>query len=173
MINIPEIKVDYPTIKNISSIQSETAKVLRICGKSGCGKSTYLKHLSNHLAIKYDILFQSQSRTLPAGYNSFEYSKFVDDSGLFLKFVEILEVDPNQDFGFLSGGEIQRIVLAEALSSNCDYILLDEVFNAIDHKRLQKTIDLFNEKINANDTTIIYIAHNEFSFNKEIQVFLD
>lgn len=62
---------------------------------------------------------------------------------------------PNQ----LSGGELQRLSLARALSVNPEIILADEPTGNLDWKTSGEIMDLF-EKINKEGKTIVMVTHN-------------
>ena len=62
--------------------------------------------------------------------------------------------------GALSGGELQRIFLAEALVSNPDILLLDEPLSNLDIKRETELIHLVDNVVRMRGVTALLIAHN-------------
>jgi zinc/manganese transport system ATP-binding protein len=60
----------------------------------------------------------------------------------------------------LSGGELQRIFLAEALVSNPSLLLLDEPLSNLDMRRERDLLRLVNEVVQARDVSALLIAHN-------------
>jgi zinc/manganese transport system ATP-binding protein len=62
--------------------------------------------------------------------------------------------------GALSGGELQRIFLAEALVSNPEVLLLDEPLSNLDIRRETELLHLVNNVVRSRDVTAILIAHN-------------
>jgi zinc/manganese transport system ATP-binding protein len=60
----------------------------------------------------------------------------------------------------LSGGELQRIFLAEALVSNPDVLLLDEPLSNLDLRRERELLHLVNEVVRRRNVTALLIAHN-------------
>jgi len=60
----------------------------------------------------------------------------------------------------LSGGELQRIFLAEALVSNPDLLLLDEPLSNLDMRRERELLRLVNEVVRKRDVAALLIAHN-------------
>jgi zinc/manganese transport system ATP-binding protein len=60
----------------------------------------------------------------------------------------------------LSGGELQRIFLAEALVSNPDVLLLDEPLSNLDMRRERDLVTLINSVVRTRHVTAILIAHN-------------
>jgi zinc/manganese transport system ATP-binding protein len=62
--------------------------------------------------------------------------------------------------GALSGGELQRIFLAEALVSNPDILLLDEPLSNLDIRRETELIHLVSRVVRTRNVTALLIAHN-------------
>lgn len=62
--------------------------------------------------------------------------------------------------GALSGGELQRIFLAEALVSNPEVLLLDEPLSNLDIKRETELLHLVNDAVRRRGVTALLIAHN-------------
>ncbi len=60
----------------------------------------------------------------------------------------------------LSGGELQRIFLAEALVSNPDVLLLDEPLSNLDIRREKELLQLVHEVVVSRNVTALLIAHN-------------
>ncbi|HZS74181.1 MAG TPA: ABC transporter ATP-binding protein [Candidatus Nitrosotalea sp.] len=60
----------------------------------------------------------------------------------------------------LSGGELQRIFLAEALVSNPDILLLDEPLSNLDMRREKELLQLVNSVVRSRNVTALLIAHN-------------
>ena len=62
--------------------------------------------------------------------------------------------------GMLSGGELQRVFLAEALVSKPDILLLDEPLSNLDLKRETDLLHLINNVVRSRGVTALLIAHN-------------
>ena len=60
----------------------------------------------------------------------------------------------------LSGGELQRVFLAEALVSTPDVLLLDEPLSNLDMKREADLLNLINNVVKTRNVTAFLIAHN-------------
>jgi zinc/manganese transport system ATP-binding protein len=60
----------------------------------------------------------------------------------------------------LSGGELQRIFLAEALVSNPEILLLDEPLSNLDIKRAKELVQLVNSVVRSRKVTALLVAHD-------------
>lgn len=60
----------------------------------------------------------------------------------------------------LSGGELQRVFLAEALASNPELLLLDEPLSNLDIRRENELVRLVNNVVRSRGVTALLIAHN-------------
>lgn len=67
----------------------------------------------------------------------------------------------NTRMGNLSGGELQRILIAYALLDNPKVLLLDEPTAGVDMLGEKKFYDLFKSLKDEQDLTIIFISHDE------------
>ena len=66
----------------------------------------------------------------------------------------------HRPIGKLSGGELQRVFLAEALISKPDLLLLDEPLANLDIRRETNLIELVNQVVKSQGVTALLIAHN-------------
>lgn len=66
----------------------------------------------------------------------------------------------HRPLGVLSGGELQRVFLAEALVSNPDVLLLDEPLSNLDLRRETDLLHLINDVVRTRGVTALLIAHN-------------
>ena len=62
--------------------------------------------------------------------------------------------------GALSGGELQRIFLAEALAGKPDLLLLDEPLANLDIRRETEAVQLIHEVVRSRGITALLTAHN-------------
>jgi len=60
----------------------------------------------------------------------------------------------------LSGGELQRIFLAEALVSDPDILLLDEPLSNLDIRRAQELVQLVDKIVRSRNVTALLVAHD-------------
>jgi zinc/manganese transport system ATP-binding protein len=90
--------------------------------------------------------------------------------GLFSKNDRKIALDTLEDVGatelahrslnVLSGGELQRIFLAEALVSKPDILLLDEPLASLDIRRSRELVQLVNEIVRSRNVTAFLVAHD-------------
>jgi zinc/manganese transport system ATP-binding protein len=66
----------------------------------------------------------------------------------------------HRPLGQLSGGELQRVFLAEAMVSNPDILLLDEPLSNLDIRREKELIRLVNTIVRSRNVTALLIAHH-------------
>ena len=174
-INRLEIKKDEKTLVNISfKILDSTALI----GESGSGKSLTLKALLNLLPSSLKVNKEINSNfTLNSdsiGFipqnpftslspmtkitNQFFCSQKRKEEVLNLVDLDnsVLNKFPNQ----LSGGQIQRVVIAIALSKDVKLLLLDEPTTALDAQNKDNIISLINELKNRLNILILFVTHD-------------
>ncbi len=66
----------------------------------------------------------------------------------------------HRPLGALSGGELQRVFLAEALVGEPDLLLLDEPLANLDIRRESDFVQLINNVVRSRGVTVLLIAHN-------------
>jgi zinc/manganese transport system ATP-binding protein len=66
----------------------------------------------------------------------------------------------HRSLGLLSGGELQRIFLAEALVSDPAVLLLDEPLSNLDMRREKELLQLVSGVVRSRNVTALLIAHN-------------
>ena len=94
------------------------------------------------------------------GFNPNPFSTTEHKAGLAaLENVGALEL-AHSPLSVLSGGELQRVFLAEALVSNPDILLLDEPLSNLDLRRETDLLHLVNNVVRTRNVTALLIAHN-------------
>jgi len=66
----------------------------------------------------------------------------------------------HQSLNALSGGELQRIFLAEALVSNPEILLLDEPLSSLDIRRAKELVQLVDGVVRSRNVTALLVAHD-------------
>lgn len=62
--------------------------------------------------------------------------------------------------GQLSGGEQQRLLIAQALLTNPKLLLLDEPLASLDLSHQQEAVELISQVCRAHDVTVLLVAHD-------------
>ncbi|MDA4135441.1 MAG: ABC transporter ATP-binding protein [Thaumarchaeota archaeon] len=92
------------------------------------------------------------------GFNPFSHRER-DAAAVAMEGVGATELE-HRPLGVLSGGELQRVFLAEALVSNPDILLLDEPLSNLDLRRETDLLHLVNDVVRKRGVTALLIAHN-------------
>lgn len=174
-INKLKVKVKKDTLLDLNfNITNNTALI----GESGSGKSLTLKTILNllpqNLSADFDYTSDFELNYDNIGFipqnpftslspmtkikNQFFCKK--ESMLLALKKVGldswILERFPNQ----LSGGQLQRVVIAIAISKKIKLLLLDEPTTALDEKNKKLIIDLIKQLAKEFNLTLLFITHD-------------
>jgi ABC-type Mn2+/Zn2+ transport system ATPase subunit len=67
-----------------------------------------------------------------------------------------------QVIGTLSGGQLQRVMLAAAMLSEPELLLLDEPSSSIDRRGTQQTLELLQELTACLRLTLVFVSHDLF-----------
>ncbi|MGA7847013.1 MAG: ATP-binding cassette domain-containing protein [Thermoplasmata archaeon] len=65
-----------------------------------------------------------------------------------------------KSLGALSGGELQRIFLAEALAGRPELLLLDEPLASLDIRRAEELVQLVNRLVRTRNVATLLVAHD-------------
>lgn len=164
---------------NRLSFEVEKGSITAIIGPNGSGKTTLFKALLSLITYEGSIkIFQKPARdvlprigyvpqnfdfdrTLPITVNEFLSFAYGRRS---LKNNEIcheVQVDVLVDklIGELSGGQLQRVLIAQALIKNPDLLLLDEPSAGIDIEGAQAFYDLVLHLNHEHGVTVLLISH--------------
>ncbi len=170
-----EIKANKKELVNISfNINNSTALI----GESGSGKSLTLKALLNllpsDLVVNKEVIsnfelnynsigfipqnpFTSLSSMTKVGDQFFcSLEKKEEVLALVNLDKSVLKKFPSQ----LSGGQIQRVVIAIALSRDIKLLLLDEPTTALDEENKINIIQLINEIKTKLNILILFVTHD-------------
>lgn len=164
--------------KDLVNISFKISKSTALIGESGSGKSLTLKALlgllPNSLTCKKDIKsnfildfnsigfipqnpFTSLSPMTKINKQFFCSNEKRDEV---LKLVDldiwVLNKYPSQ----LSGGQIQRVIIAIALSKEIKFLLLDEPTTALDIENRDNIIELINSLIKNLNILVLFVTHD-------------
>jgi len=180
MINAVEIKKLKITTKEheLVNIDFKIEDSTALIGQSGSGKSLTLKTILNllpsNLKLDFDVNSSFELNSSNIGFipqNPFtslspmtkiKNQFFCEENkkkelfqivGLEEKFLERF---PSQ----LSGGQLQRVVIAIALSNDIKLLLLDEPTTALDEKSKQIVLDLIKKLQDELNILILFVTHD-------------
>ena len=180
MITIDEITIvrDGREIIYDYSEQIPAGSITLIIGPNGCGKSTLLAAIAGDIApdkgtITIDevhpiltsagtlagmraMAIQNQSFTL--GFTVREIVEMGGDSTSVLQALELTAI-ADRLVTTLSGGESQRVAIAQAIAQKTPVLLLDEPLAAQDISSRKKIIELL-QQLADDGTTVVVVAHS-------------
>jgi zinc/manganese transport system ATP-binding protein len=138
-----------------------TIKVFGASPRKGNSKIGYVpqRHTidneTNIECIELIRLAQSGSR-LGFSFSSVKEKKAAHEA---LKAVGATDL-AHKSLGSLSGGELQRVFLAEALVSNPEMLLLDEPLSNLDLRRIKDLVGLVHDVVKSRNVTAFLVAHD-------------
>mgnify|MGYP000542376598 FL=1 len=180
MITIDEITIvrDGREIIYDYSEQIPAGSITVIVGPNGCGKSTLLAAIAgdiapdkgtitidehhpiltaaNTLAGIRSMVVQNQSFVL--GFTVRQVIEMAGDSAQVMKALELTEI-ADRLVTTLSGGEAQRVAIAQAIAQNTPVLLLDEPLAAQDVHSRNRIIQLLKD-LAEQGKTIVVVAHS-------------
>lgn len=181
MITIDEITIirDGREIIYDYSEQIPAGSITVIVGANGSGKSTLLAAIAGDLApdkgtITIDehhpILTSPaelakiravgiQNQHFALGFTVREVIEMAGPADEIMKQLELLELADRQ-VTTLSGGEAQRVAIAQAIAQNTPVLLLDEPLSAQDVTSRKRIINLLIELAESGKTVVV-VAHND------------
>jgi iron complex transport system ATP-binding protein len=180
MITIDEVTivVDGREIIYDYSEQIPAGSITVIVGPNGCGKSTLLAAIAGDIAPDKGIItiddlhpilttahtlagirsmvIQNQSFTL--GFTVRQVIEMAGASAPVMKALELTEI-ADRLVTTLSGGEAQRVAIAQAIAQNTPVLLLDEPLAAQDVHSRDRIIALLKD-LSEQGKTIVVVAHS-------------
>ena len=182
LINITK-KYGEQEVLNSFSLDIEKGKYLAIMGESGSGKSTIAKIIiglekQNSGTVKIftkdiEFLFQDSYNALNPRmsvedliYEPLQFLPNIDKSKKKKTVLELLEqVELSSELltrkrDELSGGQLQRVCLARALSTKPQIMIFDESLSGLDPLVQDKILDLLYKIQKQYQLTYIFISHD-------------
>ncbi len=177
MLKINKLKISSAH-KQLVDISFDIKDSIALIGESGSGKSLTLKALLNLLPstlkvdkdinstfeLNYDTIgFIPQNPFTSLSMMTKIKDQFFCSNEKKEEVLNLVDLDisllnkfPSQ----LSGGQIQRIVIAIALSRNIKLLLLDEPTTALDEENKTNIINLINDLKSRLNILILFVTHD-------------
>ena len=176
-INIKKLEIKSHD-KKLVDISFEIKDSTALIGESGSGKSLTLKALLNLLPSSLEVKKDINSN-FELNYNSIGFipqnpftslstmtkitNQFFCDEKRKEEVLELVSLEKdvlNKFPSQLSGGQIQRVVIAIALSRDIKLLLLDEPTTALDDENKNNIIDLINQIRERLKILILFVTHD-------------
>ena len=181
----------YKDILEIDHLEIYKGEITCIVGRSGGGKSTFLKLLNNMISpdqgnikfegknieeynpikLRREILMLPQNPVIFSGTIRDNFTITLQYNGLdsqndakyndLLKKVGLSNQNLDSSAEKLSGGEKQRLALARILLLDPDILLLDEPSSALDEETEELIIDMVVNFINQKNGTLVMVTHSK------------
>ena len=151
---------------------------IALVGQSGSGKSLTLKAILNMIPKELELKFEYKC-DFSLDYNTIAfipqnpftslspmtkiYQQFFCDDKSIEELLILVQLDVELKNKFpsqLSGGQLQRVVIAIALSKKPKLLLLDEPTTALDEKSKKSILDILNELKEKLHFIIIFVSHD-------------
>ena len=180
-----KITINKLQIKNnnqeLVNLKFDINKSMALIGESGSGKSLTLKSILNLLPsnlssiIDIDSTLELDNRNIgfiPQNpFTSLSPMTKIDnqffcnekEKNEALKLVGLKEFVLNRFPSQLSGGQLQRVVIAIAISQKPKLLLLDEPTTALDTKNKEIILNLLQDLKKDLDLKILYVTHDIYS----------
>lgn len=191
ILSVKNLKVSFDNHTIFDDLNFEIVRdsTVAVVGPNGSGKSVLFKSLLGILPFDGKIEW---AKDVKIGYVPQKLSVSNDLPITVMEFLKLKETDAkkisdtltlvgfkekaehihhdmrvlNSRLGGLSGGEIQRILMAYALLGNPNVLLLDEPTAGVDIKGEETFYNLFENLKKDTDLTIIFISHDTDVVNK-------
>lgn len=184
------VKIGADTILENISLHAHCGEMIALIGPNGAGKSTLIKTILGQQAYEGIISFSvpgSRNRKAKIGYvpqsPTFDPGDSVTVADLFAccmskrpaflgqskalreKISDCLERVHSENLidkrvGTLSGGELQRVLLALALEPLPNILILDEPLSGVDVEGMETLMDMLDEIRKTYDLSILMITHD-------------
>ncbi len=173
MIKIDRLHINHNT-RTLVDISFEIKNSLALVGESGSGKSLTLKALLGLLPKNLDLVLKAKDLQKPISIvvqNPFTAlspltkikNHFEVDAQRQKELLELVELDEaflNRYPSELSGGQLQRVVIAIALSIEPKLLLLDEPTTALDSDTKDVVLKMIKDLQNKLGFKILFVTHD-------------
>jgi len=165
------VVVQNETLLDEVSFKLERGKCLAIAGPNGAGKSTLFRALLNLVPYTGSIEWSGKNkigfvpqklseRDIPISVNEFLSIKSTLNIDSTLRAVGLDNKILSKTLGVLSGGQLQRVLIAWAIIDKPNVLLLDEPTTGIDLDSEESILKMLKELKQKDGMTILLVTHD-------------
>ncbi|AJA44076.1 zinc transport system ATP-binding protein [Frischella perrara] len=169
------VNLNNQNILHNISFDIEIGKIITILGPNGAGKSTLVKLIldffkpttgkisrKKNLSIGYVPQTLQVDKTLPLTVKRFmKLNKKFDDNEIVKMLQKVNAISlMNKTMHQLSGGEMQRVLLAQALIKKPELLILDEPTQGVDVNGQITLYNLISNAKNEFNCAVVMISHD-------------
>ena len=176
-LNIKKLSINNED-KNLVNFSLDLSSSTALVGESGSGKSLTIKSILGLLPKNLEVVFDYESNFeltknnigfipqnpftafSPLTKISKQFFASKQEQEEMIEMVnlpkEVLSKYPSE----LSGGQLQRLLIAFAISKNPKLILLDEPTTALDNTNKQTITKLISQIVDKSNALILYVTHD-------------
>lgn len=184
LLTVKDLSFGWPgqaPLFNALSLQLSRGEVLAVLGPNGRGKSTLMQLLLGTLPLQQGAVecaggigFVPQYFTAPFAYRVLDIvlmgraryvglfrSPSAQDHRLAKEALQSLDMlgFADREFGSLSGGQRQLVLIARALAMSCEVLILDEPTSALDLHHQDRVLSLISSLARERQMAVMFSTH--------------
>lgn len=182
-LSLKNVSVDFNGLRVVDDVSFDVQKgeIVSLIGPNGSGKTTLIRAMLG--LIPYQGKIQLRGKTLSDNLSAVGYvpQRFDFDKTFPLSVQEFLNLFPrrfdsirdeqalceelrvdallDKKLGELSGGQLQRVLIAQALLKNPELLILDEPTSGVDAEGMKTFYEIVEHLNREHGATIILISH--------------
>lgn len=184
MIQVKNLSVDYgrQTILSDVSFEIQRGEIVAVIGPNGSGKTTLIRAMLGLIPSNGKVLIDGEPASHIRSQIGYVPQKFKFDPDFPITVKEFLDLPKphvhklehakklkevgldssilNESLGSLSGGQLQRVLIAQATIHHPTLLILDEPSTGIDIVGEEQFYDLLKEQRDQHGTTVVLVSHD-------------